>query len=174
MKRVLLIVAIFMMLLGTYSCSTSKTEEQAALEYRVDSIAHIQAEKALQANQFVIMADRISLGKTGRMYTNPRPETNFVYVVNNEGVVQLAFENGRMGFNGLGGITIKGSVGTPKYKVDKNGNIRYSYSVVDGGATVMVDITLSASSDDAIAYVNSAFYGNRMVVYGKVQPYSGN
>ena len=84
------------------SCSTSKTDEERAMEYRVDSLAHAKADRALQNKHFVIMADRISLGRMGHMYNNPRRETNFVYVVDNDGVVQLAFDDGRIGLNGLG------------------------------------------------------------------------
>ena len=175
MKRYILsLFTILAAMAAISSCSTSKTDEERVLEYRVDSLAHVKADRALQHKHFVIMAERISLGRMGHMYNNPRRETNFVYVVDNDGVVQLAFDNGRIGLNGLGGVTVRGSVSKPRYKVDKKGNISYSYTIFGTGANAEVDIRLFAGSDDAQAYITSPYHSERMVIYGKVQPYNGN
>ena len=174
MKRNTLFISILLSaLFAVCSCQSSKTDEERALEYRVDSLAHIKADRALQNRRFVIMAERVSIGRAGIMLNNLRRETNFVYVVDNDAVIQLALENGNIGFNGLGGITLRGSVSKPSYRVDKKGNISYSYTVFGNGANAEVDIRLFAGSDDAQAYINSPFHSDRMVIYGKVQPYNG-
>ena len=106
MKRNTLFISILLSaLFAVCSCQSSKTDEERALEYRVDSLAHIKADRALQNRRFVIMAERVSIGRAGIMLNNLRRETNFVYVVDNDAVIQLALENGNIGFNGLGGIS---------------------------------------------------------------------
>ncbi len=174
MRNIILKISFLLFIcLQVASCSTVKTQEEIELEAKVDSIAHIYAQSALENSRFVLMAERVSVGRTGRMITNPRGETNFVYVIDKEGVVQLALENGQMGFNGLGGFTLKGTVSKPRFKTDKKGNVTVSYSLYGQGVSATIEIKLFAGSDYAQAYVNSTMHSGRMVVYGRVVPYSG-
>ncbi len=167
-----IILFLFVCIWGA-SCSTVKTPEEIAIEAKVDSIAHIHAQNALENSRFVLMAERVSIGRSGHTFTNPRGETNFVYVIDKEGVVQLALENGHMGFNGLGGFTLQGTVGKPRYKEDDKGNITMSYTLYGQGVSATIELKLFTGSDYAQAYINSTMHSGRMVVYGRVVPYSG-
>ncbi|MGM9803655.1 MAG: DUF4251 domain-containing protein [Muribaculaceae bacterium] len=177
MKRNLLIIPLLLgaAMIISASCASSKSAEEKAAQNRLtqlqDSLAHIHALQALKDMKFVITADRISFGPRGNVFTNPRKETNFTYVVGNEGVVQFAFENGAMGFNGLGGITCKGTVSSPKLSYDKKGNAKLSYTIFGTGVNATVFVTLYNGSDDAQAVVSSNLHSGSLTIYGKVQPY---
>lgn len=160
------------------ACGTAKTAEQKAQEKKyealIDSIEAMDAHAALANQHFAILADRIALGRRGLMYHNPEGSTNFVYVVDNESVVQLANDRGFYpGLNGLGGITCDGRVGKTNYYVDKKGNAHFSYNIFGRNINASVFIILFAGSNQAQADISSNQFNGKMTIYGKLVPYSG-
>lgn len=178
MKKIISYTAIVISLTcGLVACSSSKRSSEKAAEKRItalqDSVAGVHAVRALKDCHFVLLADRISFGPRGQVFNNPRPETNFLYMLGDEGVVQFAFENGRLGLNGLGGITCKGRVNNLKILVDKKGDTRVKYSLFGANVSAQVDIVLYKNSDEARALVSGNFNSGSMTIYGKVKPYNG-
>ena len=96
-------------------------EERKAREKRLealrDSIAFLEANMAIDSSYFVITAERISLDNKINIMA-PEQSTNFVLVQGNKAIVQLAFNNGFSGLNGLGGITVEGTVNNRKKKIE--------------------------------------------------------
>lgn len=164
--------------ISSIGCSSVRNNVDSEAEKRIsqmqDSIANIHANEAMRARKFVIMADRVFFGPSGRVFSNPRGETNFIYMVGDEGVVQFAFENGHLGLNGLGGITLKGRVSTPVIKEDKKGNTLMRYTIYDTGVSATIDVTLYKGSNYANAYVSGNFSSGSLNIYGKMIPYEGN
>ena len=177
-SRVYYFLLLVIVALSSVGCNTARNGVDNEAEKRIaqlqDSIENIHAKEAMKARKFVIMADRVSFGPSGRVFSNPRGETNFIYIVGDEGVVQFAFENGHLGLNGLGGITLKGAVSKPVIKEDKKGNMTMRYTIYDTGVSATVDITLYKGSSYANAFISGNFNSGNLTIYGKMLPYDGN
>ena len=87
-------------------------------------------------------------------------------------VVQIAFNGASSGLNGLGGITVKGSVSGYRVKTDKAGNVYVSMNVVGTAVSATVSITLYNGSNQASVTVNPNFNSNRLTLNGKIVPFS--
>ena len=101
----------------------------------------------------------------------PEAGTNFVLVQGDKAIVQLAFNNGFSGLNGLGGITVEGSINNRKTKVSKKGDISYDFSVNGTSISAQVYITVYKNTNQAMVYINPNFNSNSMTVYGPLIPY---
>ena len=149
-------------------------EERKAREKRLeamrDSIAFVEAQMALDSSYFVITADRIMLDNRINIMS-PEAGTNFVLVQGDKAIVQLAFNNGFSGLNGLGGITVEGSINNRKTKVSKKGDISYDFSVNGTSISAQVYITIDKNTNQATVYINPNFNSNSMTVYGPLIPY---
>ena len=149
-------------------------EERKAREKRLealrDSIAFVEARMALDSSYFVITADRIMLDNRINIMA-PEAGTNFVLVQGDKAIVQLAFNNGFSGLNGLGGITVEGSINNRKTKVSKKGDISYDFSVNGTSISAQVYITVYKNTNQAMVYINPYFNSISMTVYGPLIPY---
>ncbi len=152
-------------------------EERKAREKRLealrDSIAFVEAQMALDSSYFVITADRIMLDNRVNIMS-PNAGTNFVLVQGDKAIVQLAFNTGYSGLNGLGGITVEGTIGNRKTKVSKKGDISYSFSVNGISISAQVYITVYKNTNQTMVYINPNFNSNTMTVYGPLIPYDHN
>jgi hypothetical protein len=78
---------------------------------------HDQLLKFIEAKQYVLEANSL-YDRYGRIaFVNPI--SNFFVVSDDEAVVQIGFNNGTLGFNGLGGVTLEGKL--TKYEVKDRG-----------------------------------------------------
>ncbi len=149
-------------------------EERKAREKRLeelrDSIAFVEADMAIDSGYFVITADRIMLDNRINVMS-PESNTNFILVQGDDAIVQLAFNNGRMGLNGLGGITVEGTISNRKKEITKKGDINYKFNVMGTGISAQILITVYKNSNQAMAYINPNFNSNTMTVYGPLIPY---
>lgn len=147
-----------------------KAEERAREEQR-DSIDFMQAIEALRSGSWALEASSITFNNGYTEYVTP--STNFVSINEGTGVVQTAFDNSNINSpNGLGGITLEGSITGSEMSRDKNGNIYYSYGIQGANISATVYITLNANSNNATAQVNPNFSGNYMTMEGTLYPYS--
>lgn len=80
-----------------------KAEEQAQ-----DAISYDDAMAALKAHQFVMEADQVMFRNGRSAFVNSN--TNFVLVNQGRGTVQVAFNTAYPGPNGIGGVTVDGTV----------------------------------------------------------------
>lgn len=83
-------------------------QERKAMQARIDSLMNLKAQSAINDTAFVIEADEVTFkrGYTVHVTSN----TNFIAFCGDKAVVQVAFNVPWPGFNGLGGITLEGSV----------------------------------------------------------------
>lgn len=121
------IVSVGSMYAQDYDERAKLREERRAEQERIDSLNYEIAKQAINEKKYVLEADRIFFKRGETTYVTPT--TNFVSVDNNEATVQLAFNGPYSGPNGLGGITVDGTVTNYKYKENKKGNIFISMNV---------------------------------------------
>lgn len=145
-------------------------EARKALEAQQDSIAFFKAVEALKAGSFVLEADNVTFPNGITRYVSSN--TNYVQVDNGEGIVQTAFTNFAYtpGPNGLGGVTVEGSISRLKMKEDKDGNYFYSYFIQGVAISAEVFITLTGGTNQASVTVSPNFNSNNMTMTGRLLP----
>lgn len=148
-----------------------RMEARKALEAQQDSVAFEKALAAMKAGSFVLEADNIMFPNGVMRYVTS--STNYVQVYNGEGIVQTAFSNFTYspGPNGLGGVTVQGSISDPEIKTDKHGNVFYSYSINGIAISATVSITLTGGTNEASAYISPNFNSNNITMNGHIVPY---
>jgi hypothetical protein len=148
-----------------------KIEAERALEARQDSIAFEKAMAAMKAGSFVLEADNIMFPNGITRYVTA--STNYVQVNEGEGIVQTAFSNFAYspGPNGLGGVTVQGTVSEPQIQTDKHGNVFYNFSINGIAISATISITLTGGTNEASAYISPNFNNNNSTVNGHIVPY---
>lgn len=162
------IVSVGSMYAQDYDERAKLREERRAEQERIDSLNYEIAKQAINEKKYVLEADRIFFKRGETTYVTPT--TNFVSVDNNEATVQLAFNGPYSGPNGLGGITVDGTVTNYKYKENKKGNIFISMNVMGTGISAQVTISLSRGSNQATVTVTPNFNSNRISLQGIIVP----
>ena len=184
MKKVLFLTTLllFCMIVTTYA-QTSKEEREArrealkkerearkALEAQQDSVAYLQAIEAMKAGAFVLEADYVSFPNGIVRYVSSN--TNYVQVDNGKGIVQTAFSNFvyNPGPNGLGGVTVEGTISGLQMKDDKDGNYYYNYTIQGIAISASVFITLTGGTNQASVMISPNFNNNNMTMTGRLLP----
>lgn len=151
-----------------------RLKKRAAERARIaseDSIAFVQAVEALRTGSWALEASNITFNNGVTRFVTS--STNYVAVNAGEGTVQTAFNNTNITSpNGLGGVTLEGSVWGERMGTDDNGNIFYSCSIQGSGISAIITVTLTAGSNQASATVNANYSGNKMVFNGYLYPYN--
>lgn len=147
-----------------------KAREKKLEELR-DSIAFVEAKMAIDSSYFVITADRIMLDNRINVMA-PESSTNFILVQGDKAIVQLALSKAHPGLNGLGGITVDGTIGGRKIKTTKKGDIYYTFNVNGTGISAQVTITVYKNSNQSMVYISPNFHSNTLTVYGPLIPYN--
>lgn len=155
--------------------SNETKQERKAREKRqkeqVDSLAHDLSAQAVEQGFFALMADRMTIGRLGYTVNPVQSNANFVLMQGENAMVQLAFNNGMLGQNGLGGLTLPGHITNKRIKTDKKGNVYLSFMIVGSQFNADVAITLTAGSDYATAIITPTFGSERLTVSGRLLPY---
>lgn len=176
MKSYVLYIIATISALSLVSCTSTKTAEQKAAEKRLaamqDSLANKHAIEAINDGNFILLADKISFTHAGGRQIPVFENTNFIYVLNGESVIQFAIDASRSAANGLGGVTWKGDVSGKKVTTDKKGNTYVQFTVFGQRTNMAVTLTLYKGSNEAYARVASNYTNANMTFYGKVQPYN--
>ncbi len=143
---------------------------EEAREYRQDSIAFNQAVEALRSGSWALEASNITFNNGVTRFVTE--STNYVSINNGQGTIQTAFDNTNISSpNGLGGITLEGSVSGERMSQDANGNIFYSYTLQGANVSAIVYVTLSANSNQASARIDPNFSGNSITMNGYIYSY---
>lgn len=142
-----------------------KAEQQAA-----DVVSYDDAVAALKAKQFVIEANQVMFrnGQTAFVTSN----TNFVLVNQQRGTVQVAFNTVYPGPNGIGGVTVDGTVSDIQITTDKRGNVNCNFSIQGIGISAQIFITLTDGGNNATATISPNFNSNTMTISGNLLPLS--
>lgn len=135
-----------------------------------DSLAGQQAALSLEQAAFVLEADAVTFKRGTRVQVNST--TNFISVKGNRAVVQVSPSYFAAGPNGLGGVTVDGTISGVKVYTDKKGNIHYSMNVTGIGISARVDMVITAGTNYAYAVVMPNFNSNTVRLDGRVVPYS--
>ena len=130
-----------------------KAEQQAA-----DAVSYDDAVAALKAQKFVLEANQVMFrnGQTAFVTSN----TNFVLVNQGRGTVQVAFNTVYPGPNGIGGVTVDGTVSEMKMSTDKRGNINCNFSIQGIGISAQIFLTLTNGGNNATVTISPNFNSN--------------
>ena len=151
---------------------TERREKEKALESIQDSIAYSQALEALKQGSWVLEANDIMFRSGIVRYVSS--STNYVSVNDGNGVVQTAFTNLIYSPNGLGGVTVQGSVSGVSMNMDKDGNVYYNCSILGAGISATLNLTLTGGTNQASIYVSPNFNGNTLTMNGNLVPYDSS
>lgn len=143
-------------------------EERKALQEKIDSLQYSEAKKAIENKNFTLEADQVIFKYGQNAYVNSN--TNFVSVIGDEAVVQIAFNIPIAGPNGIGGVTVDGSVSNYEIKTDKKGCIYLSMNVMGTGISAQINISLPKGSNQATVDITPNFNSNRMSLKGVIIP----
>ena len=137
-----------------------------------DSIASVQARAALQNQDFVFEADNLTFKNGNMVFVNS--STNFISVKGNRAVVQISPSNYSPGPNGVGGVTVDGSISGQQIIRGKDGRITFSMNVMGIGINAQVEIYMFPGSNKASATVYPNFNANTVWLSGKIVPYESS
>ena len=143
-------------------------EEQKRLQQQIDSIQYEQAVQAMRDSTFTLEANRVVFKYGQRAYVNSH--TNFVAVNKGKATVQLAFNIPVAGPNGMGGVTVEGSVGKYELVFDKKGNPTLSFFVQGIAISAQVYINMWKGASEASVTVSPNFNSNRITLEGVLLP----
>lgn len=140
-----------------------KAKEAAEAQFRYET-----AMNAIKEGKFVLEADKITFKRGQFVYVTSF--TNFIMVNGDKATVQLAFNTMRSGPNGIGGITVDGTISDPKIKTTKRGDLIYTFSIQGIGISAQINLTLNEGDNTAEADVNPNFNSNRTTMSGNIVP----
>lgn len=129
-----------------------------------------QAKKCLENGTFVLEADQLLFPKGLSKFVSSI--TNFISMNNGEAVIQISTSNYNPGPNGVGGITVEGTVSDVTMQTDKKGRISYNFSVQGIAISATVNMQLSGDGNRATVTVYPNFNSNNVTMTGILVPYN--
>jgi hypothetical protein len=144
--------------------------EVRALETQQDSTAYAQAIEALRDGSWVLEANNVNFFNGVTRFVSS--STNYISCKDDQGTVQTAFNNFTYSPNGLGGVTVQGTITGQRMSTDRDGNVYYSFSIIGSAISATVELTLTGGTNQASATVNPNFSGRSMTFDGYLVPYS--
>lgn len=139
-------------------------QKQAVL----DTIAWLQAEQALKDSSFVIEADAVTFKYGTRVQVNST--TNFISMEGDRAVIQISPSYVYGGPNGVGGITVDGTVSNVSLTSDKKGRIHFSMYVTGRAVNATVSVTMTPGTNRAVVQVSPTFSSNDVRLEGYLVP----
>ena len=179
-KIIVLLMLVFIGASTTIYAQESKSESRRAerkaqrdaekAREKIEEEAYTDAVQAIKERKFVLEADRVTFkrGRSAFVTSN----TNFILLNGDRASVQIAFNGAFAGPNGIGGVTVDGTVGEVKTTTDKKGNVTCNFSVTGVGISAQVSIRLTHGRNNVSATVNPNFNSNRLTLDGKLVPLS--
>lgn len=182
MKRIAAIVILLAITLaGMAQGQVPLTKEEKKIlrkerKKQDEKMMTINTAQAVRSSQFILKADQVR-GRGGLLF-NVNPRINFVSVQGDEVYVQLGSDTG-IGYNGVGGVTLKGKVTGYTIEQDKkNGTyyIQLNTMGTGGGLSISMHVNITGDMANAVVQTNWGsrvdFIG-RVVPAGKLQVYKG-
>ena len=148
-----------------------KRAAEERVEIHNDSVQYMQAIAALKNGSWALEASNVSFNNgVSNLVTE---STNFVSINDGTATVQTALDNSNVySPNGLGGITLTGRVTNEEMRVDRYGNVYYSFGIFGSEISATVNVTLSAGSNQASAIVSPNFNSSNLSMSGYIYPYN--
>ncbi len=138
----------------------------------LDTLQWNQAGISVAKKSFVIEADAVTFRNGARVIVNSM--TNFIAVDGDRGVVQISPSNFAAGPNGVGGITVDGTISNYQVTTDKKGVTHVSMNVTGAIINATVDIDLYPGTDQAHVTVSPNFNSRTIRIDGTLVPYSSS
>lgn len=150
----------------------ARSEQRHELNALADSIAGVQAAAAVQNRDFVLEADQVTFknGYTAFVDSN----TSFISVKGNRAVVQISPSNFASGPNGVGGVTVDGTISGMQRMVDKKGRTTISFNVTGIGINAQIEVYMTPGTNRASATIYPNFNSNTVWVEGEIVPYQNS
>jgi hypothetical protein len=150
----------------------ARSEQRRELNELADSIAGVQAAAAVQNRDFVLEADQVTFKNGYTVFVDSN--TTFISVKGNRAVVQISPSNFASGPNGVGGVTVDGSISGMQRMVDKKGNTTLSFNVTGIGINAQIEIYMSPGTNSASATIYPNFNSNTVWIEGNIVPYENS
>ncbi len=150
----------------------SRSASDKELNAIVDSLSSVQASAAVRNMDFVLEANNVSFKNGRTVFVNSN--TNFISVKGKRAVVQISPSDFSSGPNGLGGVTVDGTISGMTVKTDKKGRITVSMNVTGIGINAQVEIYMNPDSNQATATVYPNFNSNTVWMSGEIIPYENS
>ncbi len=164
---------VLMMLLVPFSLAAQEQEslsrqQRKAIQEQLDSLRFVQGASAVADREFTLEADRVIFkrGQTAYVTSN----TNFVSVMGDEAVVQVAFNIPSGGINGVGGITVEGSVSGYEVETTKRGDLHVTMNVMGRGISARLFIMMRKGSNRADVTITPNFNSRELTLSGVLLP----
>ena len=150
----------------------ARAEQRHELNELADSIAGVQAAAAVQNRDFVLEADQVTFKNGYTVFVDSN--TTFISVKGNRAVVQISPSNFAAGPNGVGGVTVDGTISGMQKMVDKKGNTTLSFNVNGIGINAQIEIYMSLGTNSASATIYPNFNSNTVWIDGNIVPYENS
>lgn len=150
----------------------ARSAERREINELTDSIAGVQAAAAVLNRDFVLEADQVTFKNGNTVFVNS--STTFISVKGNRAVVQISPSNFSSGPNGVGGVTVDGSISGMQRMVDKKGRTTLSFNVMGIGINAQIEIYMTPGTNQASATIYPNFNSNTVWVEGEIVPYENS
>ena len=150
----------------------ARSQQRHEMTELMDSIAGVQAAAAVLNRDFVLEADQVTFKNGSTVFVNS--STTFIYVKGNRAVVQISPSNFSAGPNGVGGVTVDGSISGFQRMVDKKGRTTISFNVMGIGINAQIEIYMTPGTNRASATIYPNFNSNTVWVQGQIVPYENS
>lgn len=160
---------------------TTMTKQEARKAAKAAHKAAVKAEneqlyknalQALKDGSWVIEVDQIVFPRGLTKFVSKT--TNFVYMNNNQAVVQLALTHFNPGQNGLGGFTVQGNPSKITMSNGKHGIIYYNFNVQGVAISATVNVQLTGDSNRSTVTIYPNFNNNNITLTGNLVPYNSS
>ena len=150
----------------------ARSEQRRELNELTDSIAGVQAAAAVQNQDFVLEADQVTFKNGNTVFVNS--STTFISVKGNRAVVQISPSNYAAGPNGVGGVTVDGTITGMQRMVDKKGRTTVSFNVMGIGINAQIEVYMTPGTNRASATIYPNFNSNTVWIEGDIVPYENS
>ena len=150
----------------------ARSAERREINELTDSIAGVQAAAAVLNRDFVLEADQVTFKNGNTVFVNS--STTFISVKGNRAVVQISPSNFSSGPNGVGGVTVDGSISGMQRMVDKKGRTTLSFNVMGIGINAQIEIYMPPGTNQASATIYPNFNSNTVWIEGEIVPYENS
>ena len=150
----------------------ARSAERRQINDLADSIAGVQAAAAVQNRDFVLEADQVTFKNGNTVFVNS--STTFISVKGKRAVVQISPSNFAAGPNGVGGVTVDGTISGMQRIVDKKGRTTLSFNVMGIGINAQIEIYMTPGTNRASATIYPNFNSNTVWLQGNVVPYESS
>ena len=150
----------------------ARSERRHELNELADSLAGVQAAAAVQNRDFVLEADQVTFKNGYTVFVDSN--TTFISVKGNRAVVQISPSNFAAGPNGVGGVTVDGTISGMQRMIDRKGNTTLSFNVTGIGINAQIEIYMSPGTNSASATIYPNFNSNTIWIEGNIVPYQNS